>query len=110
MVLHAHEAELLFGGPVLGHVALGGQREARRRGEAECGLPLAIDAGAHVEDGLVAARLVQLLDAEHHHQVGEAGGDEGVGVADADGTGGAHVLGARAERARLDSERLGSHR
>src|SRR5207249_3384595 len=47
---------------------------------------------------------------EHHDEIGEAGRDECVGVADADGARGAHVLGARAQRARADAERLRGHR
>ena len=110
VVLHPDEAELLLARAVLGHVALGGEREARRRREAEGGLPLAVDAGAHVEDGLGAFGLVQLLHAEHHHDVGEPGGDERVGVTDADRSRGAHVLGARGELRGLDTERLGGKR
>src|SRR5438093_10409058 len=110
VVLHTDERELLFGRAVGGHVALRGQREARWRREGEGRLPLAVYAGAQVEAGLVAARLVQLLDAEDHDEVGEPGRDEGVGVADADRAGGAHVLGARAQRRRPDAERLRRHR
>ena len=110
VVLDADEAELFLGRAIFRHVALGGQREARRRREAERGFPFTIHAGAHVEDGFGAFGLIQLLDAEHHHQVGEPGRDERVRVADADRPRRAHVLGASRQRRRLDAQRLGGQR
>src|SRR6266550_4069573 len=110
VVLDADEAELFLGRAIFRHVALGGQREARRRREAERGFPFAVNTGAHVEDGFGAFGLIQLLDAEHHHQVGEPGRDERVRVADADRPRRAHVLGASRQRRRLDAQRLGGQR
>ena len=107
VVLHADQRHLLLGRAVARHVRLGRQGEAGRRGEPVGGLPLSVDARAHVEEGLVRRRHVQLLDAEDHDQVREAGRDEGVGVPEPDGAGGAHVLGPGGEPGRLDPERLG---
>ena len=110
VVLDADERQLLFRGAVGRHVALGRESEAGRRREPERRLPFPIDTGSHVQDGFVARRLVELLDAEHHHDVGESGGDERVRVTNADRSRRAHVLGARAQRGRLDAERLGRER
>ena len=110
VVLHTDRRELVFRRSVLRDVALSGEREAGRRRQPERRLPLAIDAGPHVEDGLVARRLIQLLDAEHHDEVGESGRDERVCVADAHRARGAHVLRPGAQRAGLDPESLGGHR
>src|SRR5262249_2171751 len=88
----------------------GREREARRRRQAMTGLPFPIHSRAHVEDGFVGHRLVELLHPEHHDEVAQPGRDERVRIADPHRPRRAHVLGPGRERRRPDTQRLGRHR